>query len=114
MGLCWIEDPNVLGLQDRVDAVNKAREAAGTFGWSDVFSRRRSGVLAVHQLFMVVRPWGSNPLSSTPENPRPHGLGFFAGWGPVERFDDSLTTITPLMDRMSVPTLECEGQGPDR
>lgn len=33
---------------------------------------------------------GSNPLSSTEKNPRPHGLGFFAGWEPVERFDDSL------------------------
>ena len=32
---------------------------------------------------------GSNPLSSTEKNPRPYGLGFFAAWDRLGRFDDS-------------------------
>ncbi|MDQ1321505.1 MAG: uncharacterized protein QG655_2750 [Actinomycetota bacterium] len=35
--------------------------------------------------------------------------GFFAAWEPVERFDDSSTTITPLLLPSGVPTQKCGG-----
>ena len=56
---------------------------------------------------------GSNPLSSTAKNPRPHGLGFFAGWGLGWLFDDSSTPLEPLFSLCGVSTPEFEGYGRD-